>query len=98
MLRFLGSVLLCLREDLKEKAGRLKDFCLPRKPITLSFLSFTKKKKKIGPGRTVMCSLCIIFSLITFFATNNNNPIFYNFLYWKKKTNSGSKSRRVCQF
>ena len=46
MLRFLGSVLLCLREDLKEKAGRLKDFCLPRKPITLSFLSFTKKKKK----------------------------------------------------
>ena len=52
MLRFLGSVLLCLREDLKEKAGRLKDFCLPRKPITLSFLSFTKKKKKKNRART----------------------------------------------
>ena len=72
-LRFLGSVCLCLREDLKGKSGRLKDFCLPVGP--LSFLFFL-----LNPGRTVMCSLyiytsqyvkenftvrCIIFSLRT---------------------------------
>ena len=59
---------------------------------------------------------CIIFSLrtgigkqtITFFATNNNNPIFHYkykrysnlqlFSLKKKKTNSGSKTQRVCPF
>ena len=45
---------------------------------------------------------------ITFFATKSNNQSFttninvnaatYNFFYEKKKTNSGSKSRRVCPF
>ena len=85
---------MCLREDLKEKSGRLKDFCLPISPLYFLFFFFN------GPGRTVMCGFyiytsqylkdnftvrCIIFSLrtdigkqtITFFATNNNNPIFH---------------------
>ena len=95
-LRFVGSVFLCLREDLKEKSGRLKDFFLPVSPLHFILFSFFSN----GPGRTVMCGLyiytsqylkenftvrCIIFSLrtdigkqtITFFATNNNNPIFH---------------------
>ena len=64
---------LCLREDLKGKSSRLKDFCLP--VSSLYFLLFLN-----GPGRTVMCSLyiytsryrkenftvrCIMFSLRT---------------------------------
>ena len=67
---------LCLREDLKEKSGRLKDFCLSVSPLYFLLFSFFLN----GPGRTVMCSLyiytsqylkenftvrCIIFSLRT---------------------------------
>ena len=68
---------LCLREDLKEKLGRLEDFCLPVSPLDFLFFSFFFLN---GPGRTSMCSLyihtseylkenftvrCIIFSVRT---------------------------------
>ena len=90
-LRFLGSAFLCLREDVKGKSGRLKDFCLPASPSYI-FFSWARTNS--------MCSLyiytsqylkenftvtCIIFSLrtdigkqtITFFATNDYNPILH---------------------
>ena len=75
-LRFLRSVFLCLREDLKGKSGQLKDFSLPVSPLHFLFFSFSLN----GPGRTVTCSLyiytsqylkeifsvrCILFSLTT---------------------------------
>ena len=77
--------------DLKEKSGRLKDFCLPASPLYFPFFSFFLN----GPGRRVMCSVyiytsqylkenftvrCIIFSLRTDIGkqtTNSNNPIFH---------------------
>ena len=34
------SAFLCLREDLKEKSGRLKDFCVPVSPLHFLFSSF----------------------------------------------------------
>ena len=70
---------LCLREDLKENSGGLKDFCLPVSPLHFPFFSFLSFFLN-GPRRTVMCSLyiytsqclkenftvrCIIFSLRT---------------------------------
>ena len=74
MLRYVESVFLCLREDLKEKSGRLRNFCLPVSPLYFLFFFIFFN----GPGQTVMCSLyiytskylkenftvrCIIFSL-----------------------------------
>ena len=109
-LRFLGSVVLRLREDLEEKSGRLKDFCLPVSPLHFLFLSFIFFFK--GPLRTVMCSRYIYTSqflkpfsllktIIQSFTTNINvNTATYNFflLKKKKKKNSGSKTWRVCPF
>ena len=59
MLRYVESVFLCLREDLKEKSGRLRNFCLPVSPsyFLFFFLFFN------GPGQTVMCSLYILIYL-----------------------------------
>ena len=94
-LRFLGSVVLRLREDLEEKSGRLKDFCLPVSPLHFLFLSFIFFFK--GPLRTVMCSRYIYTSqflkpfsllrtIIQSFTTNINvNTATYNFFLLKKK-------------
>ena len=74
----LGSVFLCLREDVKGKSCGLKDFCLLVSPLYFLFFLFSFFFN--WPGRTVMCSLyiytsqylkenftvrCIIFSLKT---------------------------------
>ena len=74
MLRYVESVFLCLREDLKEKSARLRNYCLPVSPLYFLFFFIFFN----GPGQTVMCSLyiytskylkenftvrCIIFSL-----------------------------------
>ena len=58
-LPFLALVFLCLREDLKEKSVRLKDFCLPVSPLYFLFFSFLILN---GPRRTVLCSLYIYTS------------------------------------
>ena len=59
MLRYVESVFLCLREDLKEKSGRLRNFCLPVSPLYFLFFFIFFN----GPGQTVMCSLYILIYL-----------------------------------
>ena len=58
-LRFLGSVFLCLREDLKGKSGRLKDFCLLVSPLYFLFFFFSPFFKT-GPDE----QLCVAFTFI----------------------------------
>ena len=58
MLRYVESVFLCFREDLKGKSGRLRKFCLPVSPLYFLFFFIFFN----GPGQTVMCSLYIYTS------------------------------------
>ena len=132
-LRFLGSVFLCLREDLKGKSGQLRDFCLPVSSLYFHIFSFHFFLfLKTGPDEQLCVAFTFIphniwkkilpwgvyiffedrrrkandnvpFSLlvtiIQSFTTNINvNTATCNFFFVKKKTDSGSRSRRVCRY
>ena len=66
---------LCLREDLKEKSVRLKDFCLPESPLYFLFFSSFKRAQTNSYVKPLHLYLtisekkftvrCIIFSLRT---------------------------------
>ena len=65
-LRFLGSVFLCLREDLKGKSGPLRDLCLSLSPLYFLFFSFLLFLKKAGPDG----QLCVAFAFIQYLKEN----------------------------